>query len=109
MSGGSEQQTPAPRYKVTVFIGVGEEMVPFGRTRDLSRSGMFLETEERPPLDSVQEFSIVWGDDTLVCPSRVVRHADDGIGITFIDPGPGFMSALDEIIEGMGGAPLPKY
>lgn len=94
----SEQRDRAPRRRVTVFIGRGEELVPFGRTRDLSLSGMFLETDARPDVGSVQEVAIVWGDDTCVCKAEVVRHAEDGIGLAFFTPDAAFMNALEEIL-----------
>jgi hypothetical protein len=96
----------APRYRVTVFIGQGEDMVPFGRTRDLSVSGMFLETDHRPSIGSEQDIAIVWGDDTCVCTVRIVRHADDGIGLSFMTPDATFMNAVQEIIYGAGEAPV---
>jgi hypothetical protein len=89
-----------------VFIGQGEEMVPFGRTRDLSVSGMFLETEARPEIGSEQKIAIVWGDDTCVCSARVVRHAEDGIGLTFMTPDATFMNAVQEIITSANGEPI---
>lgn len=101
-----DPQQPAPRYRVTVFIGQGEEMIPFGRTRDLSVSGMFLETEARPALDSEQKIAIVWGDDTCVCRAKVVRHADDGIGMTFMTPDATFMNAVREIITSSSSGPV---
>lgn len=90
----------APRHKVTVFIGEGEEMDPFGRTRDLSVSGIFLETEQRPAIGTEREISVVWGDDTFVCMAKVVRHDADGIGLTFIDPPAPFIAAITDIIDG---------
>jgi hypothetical protein len=101
-----DPQNPAPRYRVTVFIGQGEEMVPFGRTRDLSVSGMFLETEARPELGSEQTVAIVWGDDTCECKAKVVRHADDGIGMTFVTPDATFMNAVREIITSANAEPV---
>lgn len=93
-----ERRVPAARYDITLFIGQGDEGIPLGHTRNLSLSGIFLETDARPPVDSVQEISLVWGEQTYVCRARIVRHADDGIGLTFLDPDQGFCWALDEII-----------
>ncbi len=97
--GGEGDQRPAPRFVVTVFVGRGEDEHPFGRTRDVSLSGMFLATSERPPVGSVQEVSLVWGDETVSCTARVVRHAEDGIALTFVDPGEAFQHALAEIVS----------
>ncbi|MEE8408991.1 MAG: PilZ domain-containing protein [Myxococcota bacterium] len=98
MSGG-KQGNPAARYQVTVFIGEGEDMVPFGRTRDLSVSGVFLETEERPDIGSLRLISVVWGDDTFVCRARVVRHTNQGIGLTFVEPPGPFVDVITDIVS----------
>jgi hypothetical protein len=103
MTSPGEAVTRAQRYTVTVFLTAGEEMRPFGRTRDLSATGAFLETNERPEIGAVHEIAIVWGDDTLVCAVRVARHAADGIGVTFVDPGEPFQKAIAEILQ---SAPL---
>ncbi|MBI5510774.1 MAG: PilZ domain-containing protein [Deltaproteobacteria bacterium] len=89
----------APRHDVTIFITAGDDMLPFGRTRDLSVSGAFIETTARPDVGSTQEFAIVWGEDTLVCPARIVRHADDGVGVAFLEPEASFKAAVEEILQ----------
>ena len=95
----------APRFTVTIFLTVGEEMRPFGRTRDLSVSGAFVETGERPEIGSTPEIAIVWGEDTLLCRARVVRHSTDGIGVTFLDPEISFTRAIEDIVN---SAPLKR-
>ena len=107
MTSGDAPGAPAPRFMVAVFLTAGEEMEPFGRTRDLSISGAFVETTERPEIGSMREIAIVWGEDTLVCPARVARHAADGIGVTFVDPGEPFQKAVEEILEG-SALKIPK-
>ena len=94
-----ETPTRAPRYTVTVFLTAGEEMRPFGRTRDLSVTGAFVETSDRPPLGEVRELAIVWGEDTLVSSARIARHAADGVGVTFVDPPEAFQKAVSEILQ----------
>jgi len=90
------------RYKITLFVGGDpEEFVPIGRTTDLSSSGIFLETDKRPGIGSDEQISFVWGDETYFCKARVVRHADNGIGLEFQDPDAGFQWALAEIIQEM--------
>ncbi len=89
----------APRFIVTVYLTTGDEMQPFGRTRDLSITGAFVETEARPDIGSVQELAIVWGDDTLFCTARVIRHTADGIGIAFVEPDAGLLRAVQEITD----------
>jgi hypothetical protein len=99
MTPGDGSGAPATRYMVTVFLTTGEEMQPFGRTRDLSISGAFVETAERPEIGSLREIAIVWGDDTVVCTAKIMRHAADGIGVTFINPSDSFQQAVAEILQ----------
>lgn len=93
----------ATRQQVTLFIGGelrdnGCPPVPFGRTRDLSLSGVYVVTDERPPVSEERQISLVWGDDAYSCRATVVRHGDDGIAFRFNEPGPGFMVALRDIL-----------
>ncbi len=89
----------APRYDVTLFICQGDEMKPFGRSRNVSVSGLFLETVERPPLGSLLTIALVWGEGTFTCQARVVRHAAEGVGLAFVDADPAFMGAVAEILD----------
>ena len=100
MAPEADSVSRAPRFNVTIFVTSGQEMLPFGRTRDLSLSGAFVETTERPPIGDVREFAIVWGDDTLVCSARIARHAQDGVGITFMNPEEFFEKGVEEILHG---------
>lgn len=88
-----------PRHSVNLFVSAGEDPVPFGRTRDLSLTGIFVETSERPGIGDVVNLGFVWGEDSLVCAARVARHASDGIGLTFVDPDAYFLRAVSEILE----------
>jgi hypothetical protein len=88
-----------PRHRVTLFVSAGEEPVPFGRTRDLSVTGLFVETKERPPIETVVNLGLVWGEDSLVCAARVIRHTGDGIGLSFVKPDAFFLRAISEILE----------
>jgi len=86
------------RQTVSLFVGLGsDENVP-ARTRNLSISGLFLETEERPSVGTVVDLWFVWGDDTHVAKARVIRHANDGVGLTFVEPDHLFLGALAEIL-----------
>ena len=91
--------TPAPRHVVTVFLTTGVEMRPFGRTRDLSVSGAFVETSVRPEVGTDHEIAMVWGEDTFVCLARVVRHTEDGIGLNFLNADDTFRIAVEDIIR----------
>ena len=87
-----------PRQPVSLFVGIGgDEHVP-SRTRNMSISGLFLETDKRPDIDALVDLWFVWGDDTFVSKARVVRHATDGLGLTFVEPDGAFLSALAEIL-----------
>jgi len=88
------------RHNVSLFVGsAGQDTEPFGHARNLSLSGVFLETAARPAVDSMRELVFIWGDDTLTCSARVVRHAPDGVGLAFIDPEPAFVHLLREILD----------
>jgi hypothetical protein len=89
----------APRHRVAVFIGEGEDTVPFGRSRDLSTSGVFLETDQRPRIGSERQLSVVWGKDTFLCRAKVVRHDSSGIGLAFVNPPPPFLHVVEDIIH----------
>ena len=99
MPTGEALPTRAPRHTVTIFLTTGAEMAPFGRTRDISESGAFVETAERPAVGSTHELAIVWGEDTLVCTAKVVRHAADGVGVAFVNPEASFRAAVAEILQ----------
>jgi PilZ domain len=90
-----ERKAPR-RHDVPLFIRLGD--VPIGRTRNLSRNGIFLETDSRPDVDSRHDLSLAWGSGVYSCTARVVRHADDGIGLTFEDVDTFFLQAVDEIL-----------
>ena len=87
------------RHRVSLFVAAGDEPVPFGRTRDLSVTGVFVETEQRPEIERVVNLGLVWGEDSLICAARVVRHAADGIGLSFLKPDPFFLRAIVEILN----------
>ncbi len=91
------------RHPVSLFVGMGSNGEPPGRTRNISLSGVFVETPSRPPVGSIVDIWFVWGEDTFVGKARVIRHAGDGIGITFVEPDTFFLGALAEIL-GIAGA-----
>ncbi len=92
-------RTRPQRHSVSLFVSSGEQPVPFGRTRDLSLTGIFVETEQRAQVGAVLNLSFVWGEDALVCAARVVRHAKDGIGLMFVNPDAYFLRAVSEILD----------
>jgi len=96
----SKRERRSQRHAVSLFVGTGNDgSVPFGRARDLSVTGVFLETEARPALESVHEVSLVWGDDTVECGARVIRHTDEGVGLAFIEPDGSFRNVVDDILR----------
>lgn len=65
----------------------------------MSVTGVFVETEHRPIVEDVLSLGLVWGEDSLICAARVVRHANDGIGLSFLKPDPFFLRAIAEILN----------
>ncbi len=92
----------APRQAITIFVADAAEMRPLGRTRNLSRSGMLLETDEPLALGVTRELAFVWGEDTYACQARVVRHAEGAAGLAFVDVDPSFGAVLGQILDGEG-------
>lgn len=58
-----------------------------GDSRDLSRAGAFVETQQRPQIGTQHQVSLKYRGTTFRCQARVVRHASDGIGLEFDVPG----------------------
>ncbi len=87
-----------PRQSVSLFVGLGRGDEKPGHTRNISMSGLFLETPARPAVGSVVDLWFVWGEDTFVGKATVVRHAPDGVGLAFHEPDGLFLGALAEIL-----------
>jgi hypothetical protein len=103
----SSASAPAPqRHDVPLFIRLGDS--PIGRTRNLSATGVFLETDARPAVGSHDELTIAWGEDLYTCTVRVVRHAADGIGLVFEGPDDYFTQAVQEILADSPRTPPGK-
>ncbi len=86
------------RQPVSLFVGLGRGDEKPARTRNISMSGLFLETEARPTVGSVVDVWFVWGEDTFIGKAKVIRHAADGIGVAFHEPDALFLGALAEIL-----------
>jgi hypothetical protein len=93
-----------PRQSVSLFVGLGEADQSPARSRNLSVSGLFLETASRPPVGSIVTLWFVWGEDTFITKAKVIRHDSDGLGLTFVDAESPFLGALAEIL----GLPEPR-
>lgn len=68
--------------------------------RDLSETGVRFLTEARPALGFLGDLELVWGEEIALCQVRVVRHCEDGIAVTFLQPEPLFMRVLQEAMTG---------
>lgn len=98
MADDSNRRRGPRRREAALFVGSDQEPLPFGRTRDLSLTGILLETEARPAIGETREITIAWGDETYACTARIVRHTDYGVALEFVDPDTFFTEALHEII-----------
>ncbi|MEM6731293.1 MAG: PilZ domain-containing protein, partial [Myxococcota bacterium] len=74
----------AQRHAVNLFVGYDIHTPPFGRTRDLSHTGIFVETDDRPDVGAMVDIHMVWGDEDVTCQARVARHSEEGIGLAFV-------------------------
>ena len=99
MADPRDRRRPPPRRAAALFVSGASGDIPFCRTRDLSLTGLFLETNARPALGSVHEISLAWGDDLFTCRAKVVRHAADGVGICFVEADSLFNEAVQEIMD----------
>ncbi len=98
MSSSPSQRRNAKRHRALLLCGSGDDPRLFGRCRDLSTSGAFVEWVVQPPLDSVVEVGFAWHDDVWRCRAKVVRHGRDGVGLEFIDPGAEMRRAIEEAL-----------
>jgi hypothetical protein len=99
MGVANDRRRPPGRKNASLFVGSTSGVISFARTRDLSITGIFLETEARPAAGSTLEITLAWGDDVFSCHARVVRVADDGFALIFVDPDTFLMQALHEILD----------
>ncbi len=97
MSGDHPTQRQ-PRQQVSLLVTLGDGDEPPGRTRNISISGLFLETRRRPPVGEEVSLCFVWGEDTFVTRAQVIWHGDDGLGLKFVEPDTLFLGALAEIL-----------
>jgi hypothetical protein len=93
------QRRSFERRPVVLLYGSSKDPRLFGKTRDLSKSGVFVETSLRPELESVLEISLAWRTDVWSCRARVARHAADGLGLVFIEPSPEFLRGVAVVMD----------
>jgi hypothetical protein len=93
-----DRRRPPHRRSAALFVATSDGALPFARTRDLSATGVFLETGAAPPVGSRVEISIAWGESVQTCLARVVRVDRDGVALEFVDPDTFFLQAVAEIM-----------
>lgn len=94
---GSERRL-SERRDVPVLVARGPQLIAFGCTRDLSETGMYVRTEDRPGIGDVDDVHVNWGHDLVSCQARIVRHGNDGVGLTFVGLDPMFRYVLAEML-----------
>jgi hypothetical protein len=93
----------APRAAVSLMVSLGSEQAAIpSRTRDLSPTGVFVETTWRPAVGTTTSLRIVWGDDLVEASVSVVRHEAAGIAVRFITPEASFAWVVADILRAAG-------
>lgn len=93
--GSGAERRRATRHSVTMTAAGPEGLI--GTTRDVSTTGAYIETSQRPEVDSVHVIELTWGECTATAEARVVRHDAGGIGVAFVDPGSPLQQALAQV------------
>jgi DNA-binding response OmpR family regulator len=76
------------------------------RTRDVSATGAFLETEAPLPIGSSVQLALDIGGSTVHVTGRIVRVQEPGwglsggVGVSFLDDDPAAAAALDDFVAG---------
>ena len=74
-------------FNIGVMVGVGSKKVIAGTSRDVSMTGIFINTQDRIPVGEVCGIEILMAGKSsnlrIRARGTVVRHEPDGIGITF--------------------------
>jgi len=90
---------PRRPCRARVSLSTSGGLTGFGRLRNVSISGAFLETTAPLPLFVPIAIAVVRDDEsthTLAFPAVVVRHDEGGVGIEWCDPSPSSVcNALD--------------
>lgn len=81
----SDDKRAFGRSTVTIYIA-SDEKERLGITRDVSLSGLYVETIEAPPVGSSWKVAFVWDDHVYPSNTRVVRQGECGVGLAFLDP-----------------------
>jgi len=92
-----------PRFVVPTSVELAEDSASFGKIRNISVTGVFIETSQRVPRGYETEAFFRIGDVDWRVRMRVVRHAPDGMGMEFVDVGNEFLRAVMRLVA---NAPL---
>ena len=94
-----------PRYNVRLLIYEAGNSKALGLTRNVSITGIYLETNRRFSLGNEMELSFNWGDDTYSFRGRVARLDQDVCGIIFMNTDREFLHTVAEVM-GLRGEPV---
>ena len=85
---------PAPRFRSSLEVSTIGDQDSWGQVRDMSISGMFVETSQRPPVGSESDVLLDLNEHRATTRVRVTRHGSRGVGLEFVEPGDEFLEAL---------------
>jgi hypothetical protein len=69
------------------------------RATDISTSGLFLEGAQHLAPGSVQRLALSFGGREVSLNARVARKSDRGVGLVLVEPSPGNLAALSELLD----------
>ncbi|MCK5689753.1 PilZ domain-containing protein [Myxococcota bacterium] len=95
----AKSEKRADRHSVGVFVGEGPEPEAFGLSRNISESGIFVVTQQRPDIGSLLIISFIWDIDTFTCEAKVVRHEGDGVALIFVEPDSEFLRGVNDLVS----------
>jgi hypothetical protein len=69
------------------------------RATDISTSGMFLEGAQHLDLGSMQRLALRFAAREVSLNARVARKSERGVGLVLVEPSPGNLAALSELLD----------
>jgi len=69
------------------------------RATDISTSGLFLEGAQHLDLGSVQRLALRFAAREVSLNARVARQSERGVGLVLVEPSPGNLAALSELLD----------
>ena len=107
---GSNNQRGFPRHEVTLAVKfrTARDFV-LEHATNISRGGMFIQTDDPPPLDTTVQVELtVPGDPTPALTNALVVHRQEavggktpGVGVQFIDASDGFRERIDRYMDSL--------